>query len=310
MITYLVRRILQSIPTIIGVTLIIFILLSLAPGDAAFLKAGFKRGRASPEAIEAMRKKLGLDKPAYLRYLLFLKNLSKGDLGYSYITEDEVADMVKERLLSSLKIVAFSLIISVVAGVSLGIASAMHQGSILDLVFSGAAIMGISIPRFWLGLLLMYFIGVKLGLLPTSGYGGGDPAYMVLPAVTLGMPYMALLARITRASVLDKVNEDYIRTAYAKGLSKWVVSRRHLLRNALLPIVTIIGLTMGSMLANIIIVEQVFGWPGIGDLMLRSIFTRDIPVVQGTILIVLLLYIVANLTVDMLYVYIDPRIRL
>jgi len=309
MFAFIVRRLLQAIPTVIVVTIIVFIILSIAPGDAALLKVGFKRGSADPSVIKALRAKMGLDKPAYLRYLIFLADLCQGNLGYSFMTEESIIDMLKERLPASLKLISFALLIAVIGGVGLGLTAALHQGSVFDLACMGGAIMGVSMPNFWFGLLLMYFIGALLRLLPTSGYGGGRLAYVIMPAITLGLPYMALLARLSRASVLDVINKDYIRTARAKGLSEWSVRWKHLFRNAMVPIVTIIGLNIGSMLANIVVVEQIFDWPGIGSLMVRSVFNRDVPALQGVILIVVLTYITANLTVDILYTYIDPRVH-
>lgn len=306
---FLIRRLLQIIPTIIAITLIVFILLSVMPGDAAFLRRGFVRGSSGPEVEALIRERLGLDRPLHIRYLSFLAGLLQGNLGRSFQTEREVVDILKVRLPVSLRLVFLSLLIAVLGGVTLGFISALKQGSVYDLLCMGGAIIGVSMPYFWLGLLLMYFFGVQMSLLPTSGYGEGSFLHMIMPAVTLSAPYLALLARISRAAILDKMQADYVRTAYAKGLKDSIVRRKHIFRNALIPIMTIIGLNMGSMLANIVVVEQVFSWPGIGHLMVRSIYDRDLPLFQGCVLIIAFTYIGVNLLVDVLYSFVDPRIR-
>jgi peptide/nickel transport system permease protein len=204
---------------------------------------------------------------------------------------------------------ALSMFIAAVGGIIPGFISAVRQGSIFDMVCMGGAVMGVSIPNFWLGLMLLYLFGVILGILPTVGYGNGDFAHLILPSVTLGAAYMALIARTSRAAVLDVINEDYVKTARSKGLSELVVRVKHIFRNALIPIITIIGLQFGGMLANTVVVETVFAWPGVGSLLVISIFRRDVPAIQGCILLIILSFLVINLLVDILYAYIDPRIH-
>lgn len=308
MVTFLVRRLIQFIPTLLAVTFIIFILLNVMPGDAALL-SGNPRGGTDPKVIEALREKWGLNDPLPVRYVRFLGNLVKGDLGISFRLDRKVSEVIKERLFVTLRLAACAMLFAVIGGVSLGSFSALHQGSALDTMAMIGAVAGMSIPNFWLGLMLMYLVGVLLGLLPTSGYGGGDLAHLILPAFTLGVRYMALLARMSRSAVLDIVYEDYVKTARSKGLAERTVQFRHIFRNALIPVVTIAGLQFGGMLASTVVVETVFSWSGIGSLLVESIFRRDVPVLQGCILIIVVAFLLINLLVDLVYGYLDPRIQ-
>jgi len=308
MITFLVRRLIQFIPTLLGVTLIIFILLNVMPGDAALL-SGNPRGGTDPKVIEALREKWGLNDPLPIRYVRFLGNLVKGDLGISFRLDRKVSEVINERLFVTLRLATCAMLFAVIGGVSLGFFSAIHQGSAFDIIAMIGAVTGMSIPNFWLGLMLMYLVGVLLGILPTSGYGGGDLAHLILPAFTLGVRYMALLARMSRSAVLDVVHEDYVNTARSKGLAERVVQFRHIFRNALIPVITIAGLQFGGMLASTVVVETVFSWCGIGSLLVESIFRRDVPVLQGCILIIVVAFLVINLLVDLAYGYLDPRIQ-
>lgn len=308
MITFLVRRLIQFIPTLLGVTLIIFILLNVMPGDAALL-SGNPRGGTDPKVIEALREKWGLNDPLPIRYVRFLGNLVKGDLGISFRLDRKVSEVINERLFVTLRLATCAMLFAVIGGVGLGFFSAIHQGSAFDIIAMIGAVTGMSIPNFWLGLMLMYLVGVLLGILPTSGYGGGDLAHLILPAFTLGVRYMALLARMSRSAVLDVVHEDYVNTARSKGLAERVVQFRHIFRNALIPVITIAGLQFGGMLASTVVVETVFSWCGIGSLLVESIFRRDVPVLQGCILIIVVAFLVINLLVDLAYGYLDPRIQ-
>lgn len=308
MITFLVRRLIQFIPTLLGVTLIIFILLNVMPGDAALL-SGNPRGGTDPKVIEALREKWGLNDPLPIRYVRFLGNLVKGDLGISFRLDRKVSEVINERLFVTLRLATCGMLFAVIGGVGLGFFSAIHQGSAFDIIAMIGAVTGMSIPNFWLGLMLMYLVGVLLGILPTSGYGGGDLAHLILPAFTLGVRYMALLARMSRSAVLDVVHEDYVNTARSKGLAERVVQFRHIFRNALIPVITIVGLQFGGMLASTVVVETVFSWCGIGSLLVESIFRRDVPVLQGCILIIVVAFLVINLLVDLAYGYLDPRIQ-
>ena len=308
MVTFLVRRLIQFIPTLLAVTFIIFILLNVMPGDAALL-SGNPRGGTDPKVIEALREKWGLNDPLPVRYVRFLGNLVKGDLGISFRLDRKVSEVINERLFVTLRLAACAMLFAVIGGVGLGFFSALHQGSALDIIAMIGAVAGMSIPNFWLGLMLMYLVGVLLGILPTSGYGGGDLAHLILPAFTLGVRYMALLARMSRSAVLDIVHEDYVNTARSKGLAEGTVQFRHIFRNALIPVVTIAGLQFGSMLASTVVVETVFSWSGIGSLLVESIFRRDVPTLQGCILIIVVAFLVINLLVDLVYGYLDPRIQ-
>ena len=308
MITFLVRRLIQFIPTLLAVTFIIFILLNVMPGDAALL-SGNPRGGTDPKVIEALREKWGLNDPLPIRYVRFLGNLVKGDLGISFRLDRKVSEVINERLFVTLRLATCAMLFAVIGGVGLGFFSAIHQGSALDIIAMIGAVTGMSIPNFWLGLMLMYLVGVLLGILPTSGYGGGDLAHLILPAFTLGVRYMALLARMSRSAVLDVVHEDYVNTARSKGLAERAVQFRHIFRNALIPVITIAGLQFGGMLASTVVVETVFSWSGIGSLLVESIFRRDVPVLQGCILIIVVAFLVINLLVDLAYGYLDPRIQ-
>ena len=278
------------------------------PGDAALL-SGNPRGGTDPKVIEALREKWGLNDPLPIRYVRFLGNLVKGDLGISFRLDRKVSEVINERLFVTLRLAACAMLFAVIGGVGLGFFSAVHQGSALDIIAMIGAVTGMSIPNFWLGLMLMYLVGVLLGILPTSGYGGGDLAHLILPAFTLGVRYMALLARMSRSAVLDVVHEDYVNTARSKGLAERAVQFKHIFRNALIPVITIAGLQFGGMLASTVVVETVFSWSGIGSLLVESIFRRDVPVLQGCILIIVVAFLVINLLVDMAYGYLDPRIQ-
>jgi peptide/nickel transport system permease protein len=310
MLTFAIRRFLQFIPTIIVVSIIVFLLMSILPGDPAFLRAAAaKRGRVDTEAIEQLREEWGLNDPVPVRYLRWLGDLVRGDLGHSFRTGQEINDVLRERLPVTLRLAILSILIAVIGGVILGYTAAIYQGTIIDLSSMFLAVAGISIPEFWSGLMLILLVSVMWGILPTGGYGGGDLAHMALPALTLGFRYMALIARITRSSMLDVINKDYIRTARAKGLAESIVRFKHIFRNSLIPILTIIGLESGWLFANTVVIEKVFTLPGIGHLLVTSILRRDVPVMEASILIVVLAFLSLNFAVDLFYGFLDPRIR-
>jgi ABC-type dipeptide/oligopeptide/nickel transport system permease component len=308
MLAYALRRLLQFVPTILAITLIIFLLLNVLPGDAALMAGGLRK-EVDPKAMEAMRKQFGLDKPLYMRYLLYLKDLASGDLGLSFLRREKVGRAVEARIWPTLKLAVLAMVIAVVVGIPLGFFSALRQGSWLDTLSMVGAVSGVSIPQFWLGLLLMYFFAVQLHVLPATGYGEGSWKNIILPAITLGVGYMALLARATRAAVVEIYTADYIRTARAKGLSELRVNRKHVLRNTMILVLTTAGLQFGALMGQTVIVEKLFSWPGIGSLLVDSIFQRDIPVTQGCILVIIVVFLLVNLTVDLLYALIDPRIE-
>jgi peptide/nickel transport system permease protein len=250
-----------------------------------------------------------LDKPIYIRYFIYLKDLVRGDLGLSFLRREPVNKLIAARFWPTLKLAIAAMLIAVTLGIPLGFFSALRQGTWLDTFSMIGAVSGVSVPQFWLGLLLMFFFSVKVHLLPTSGYGDGSIKNLILPAITLGVGYMALIARTTRAAVVEIHTTDYIRTARSKGLSELLVNWKHVLRNTMILVLTTVGLQFGALMGSTVIVEKLFSWPGIGSLLVDSIFQRDIPVTQGCILLVILVFLVVNLSVDLLYGIIDPRIK-
>jgi peptide/nickel transport system permease protein len=230
-------------------------------------------------------------------------------LGLSFLRREKVSGLIADRLWPTLKLAIVAMLIALGFGIPLGFFSALRRGSWLDTFSMVGAVSGVSIPQFWLGLLLMFFLAVKIPFFPTSGYGDGAFGHLILPAITLGVGYMALLARTTRAAVVEILTTDYIRVARAKGLSEFLVNRKHVLRNALILVSTTAGLQFGSLIGQTVIVEKLFSWPGIGSLLVDSIFQRDIPVIQGCVLCIILVFLLVNLTVDLLYALIDPRIE-
>ena len=310
MLAFAIRRLLQIIPTLLALTVFLFVLMSILPGDPAFIRASaVKQGRIDYEQVERLREEWGLNDPIHVRYIRWLGDVLRGDLGRSYRTGQDVGDMLKERVPVTLRLVVYSMIIAVIGGVCLGFVAAIRQGTIFDLGAMFVAVAGISIPEFWSGLMLILLVSVTWRLLPTGGYGGGDLAHMALPVLTMGFRYMALIARITRSSVLDVIHKDYVRTARAKGLRERAVRFKHIFRNSLIPITTIIGLEFGWLLANTVVIETVFSLQGIGALLVISVLRKDLVALQGGILVVALAFLLLNLTVDLLYGFMDPRIR-
>jgi peptide/nickel transport system permease protein len=309
MFAYFIRRLWQFIPTILGVTLIVFLLLNVLPGNAALTALAEGDRGLDTKYVEEMKKLWGLDKPLHERYFDYMLKLAQGDLGRSFLRRDPVSGLVLERVGPTLKLAVAAMFIALGLGIPLGFFSALRQGSWLDTTSMIGAVSGVSMPQFWLGLLLMYALAVALPLLPTSGYGDGGLRHMIMPAFTLGVSYMALLARTTRAAVVEIKLADFIRTARAKGLAETVINYKHILRNALILVLTTAGLQFGALIGNTVIVEKLFSWPGVGSLLVDSIFQRDIPVTQGCVLLLILGFLVINLTVDMLYALIDPRIE-
>ncbi|SFL05961.1 ABC transporter permease [Halanaerobium salsuginis] len=307
MLKYFSRRIIQAIITIFVLLTILFFVMNVLPGDAALL-AGDLRMAKNEAVIANIRAKWGLDQPLAIRYFTYIKNLLHGDLGTSYRTSTAVTKLLFPKLINTLKIVFIAFLLAVIVGISLGFIAALNRGKLLDIILMVIAILGISMPRFWLGLMLMYYFAVIKNILPAAGTGNGAFTYLILPALTLSIPMIALIARTTRSAVLDEINHDHVRTAKAKGISQLKVNFKHILRNALTSIITIIGLQLGTILANTVVVEKVFAWPGIGVLVVNSIFKRDIPAMQGCILVFAIGFIVINLTVDLLYAFLDPRI--
>ena len=285
-----------------------FVLLNVLPGDAALMMAD--KGRVLDEThMEKLKSQWGLDKPLHIRYLIYVRDLAKGDLGISFLRGEKVTRVLAQRIWPTFKLAIAALLIAVCLGIPLGFISALRQNTWLDTGSMVGAVSGVSVPQFWLGLVLMLLFSVKLNWLPTFGYGSGSLSHLILPAFTLGVGYMALLARTTRAAVLEVLSADYVRTARAKGLSELWINRKHVFRNTLVLILTTAGLQFGSLVGQTVVVEKLFAWPGIGSLLVDSIFQRDVAVTQGCILLIIIVFLMVNLVVDLLYGVIDPRIQ-
>jgi peptide/nickel transport system permease protein len=307
MLAFAFRRTLQSFPTIAAVALVVFVLFSVIPGSIATSMSDDGRGAMDAEVVERMRKELGLDDPVYVRFAKYVSRLAVLDLGVSFRTREPVSQLLAKRLWPTLQLVVASMALAILIGVPLGFVAAMRPGGIIDTVSMLVAVSGLAIAKFWLGLLLMYLFALKLGWFPTFGYGGWW--YLVLPAVTLGVSPLALLARTTRAAVLEVVNADFVRTARSKGMSETRVVRWHVLRNVAVIVLTTLGLQFGSLMGQAVVVEKLFSWPGIGSLLVDSVFARDIPAVQGCILLIVLFFLIVNTLVDVACAAIDPRIK-
>ena len=307
MLAFAFRRTLQSFPTIAAVALVVFVLFSVIPGSIATSMSDDGRGAMDAEVVERMRKELGLDDPIYVRFANYVAKLAVLDLGVSFRSREPVSQLLAKRLWPTMQLVLASMGIAIVIGVPLGFVAAMRPGGVIDAASMFTAVSGLSIPKFWFGLLLMYLFALKLGWFPTFGYGGWW--YLVLPAVTLGVSPLALLARTTRAAVLEVINADFVRTARSKGMSETRVVRWHVVRNVAVIVLTTLGLQFGSLMGQAVVVEKLFSWPGIGSLLVDSVFARDIPAVQGCILLIVLFFLVINTLVDIACAMIDPRIK-
>ena len=301
---YLIQRLLSALITIWVTSVVVTMLIHAVPGDP--VRIMYAQWQASPEQIEAVRQNLGLDKPVYTQYWMFLKRVSRGDLGRSIQGDQPVASILATRFPPTLLLATASLIIATVLGLSLGFIAAYKRGSIVDVGAMIAAIVGVSIPHFWLGLMLLFTFSLKLGWLPVAG---SDLRTLVLPAVTLGLANAAILARLTRSAMIDIFDQDFVRTARAKGLPRSVVLYRHALRAGLVPIVSMMGLQFAYMMGGAIVVENVFAWNGIGRLAIEAVFARDYPVIQGFILVFATVVVLVSVVIDILYAWLDPRIR-
>ena len=301
---YILKRLVALIPVIIGVTLIVYFIMSLAPGDPATTILG---DQATPEAIAKLREEMGLNDPIIVQYARYMFNLCRGDMGTSYKTKKPVSIEVFSRFPATAKLSVISILISTVIAIPLGMLAAVKQNSFFDGFSMILALLGISMPIFWFGVLEQLLFSLKLGWLPSAG---NDYWYsIILPAVALGLHNIASTARITRSSMLETIRQDYIRTARAKGVPYSTVIKKHALRNALLPTVTVLGIQIGELLGGSTLTETVFAWPGMGRFMIASISGRDIPSVLGCIIIFTVCFSVCNLIVDLLYGFIDPRIK-
>ncbi len=331
---YIARRLLNLIPVLLGITLLVFVFLHLIPGDPAVVMAG---ERATPDQVAALREQLGLNKPLPLQYLVFLGNLLRFNFGTSIITGVPIAEEIRIRWPATFELSVAAMLVAVILGIPAGVLAAVRKNSAVDNLTMSGSLLGVSLPVYWLGLLLVYLFAVNLHWLPPSGRLSIDAgfnfksitgfyvldallqgnlrvlkdvlAHLVLPALTLGTIPLAILARITRSAMLEVLSQDYIRTARAKGLlERWVIFK-HALKNALLPVVTIIGLQFGTLLGGAILTETIFSWPGIGSWIYEGILSRDYPVVQGGVVFVAITFVLINLLVDLSYAFLDPRIQ-
>jgi peptide/nickel transport system permease protein len=304
---YLARRLLSMIPVLFGITFITFLVMQVVPGDPLQLMVDPKGRELDPETIRAIKAKWGLDLPVHLQYLRFLSNAVRGDLGFSYRFNRDVNITVLERIPATAMLDITSVILAMLIGITLGIASAVRHRTWFDVGSMVFALAGVSTPIFWLGLMMMYLFGVVWKVLPPSGFGTWR--HLIMPSVALGLSSSGVLARLTRSSMLNVVRTEYITTARAKGLSERTVIYRHALKNALIPVITILGVQTGSLLSGAVVTETVFAWPGVGRLLMESIMNRDLPVIQGCVLLIATIFLFVNVIVDINYALIDPRIR-
>ena len=306
---YVLKRLLMLIPVIIGVTFVVFFILNLAPGDPAAIILG---DQATAEALAMKREELGLNDPIFVRYFHYMRDLLHGSLGVSYKNSIPVWDQVVERLPNTAILACAGILVALLIGIPIGIISAKKQYSLLDNVSMVFALIGVSMPNFWSGLLLVMLFSLTLGWLPSQGMASGFGPMLkslILPALTLGFNSAAMVARMTRSSMLEVIRQDYIRTARAKGVPEKMVIRKHALKNALIPVVTVIGLQFGSLLGGATLTETVFAWPGVGRLLVDSIKSKDAPLVLGGVIMMTITFSIVNLCVDILYAFIDPRIK-
>ena len=304
MLKYTIKKLMLMIPVLFGLTIIIFMILHLAPGDPVDLIVG---PNATPEVYENIRRSLGLDQPLLTQYYVFIRNLLKGDLGTSILQQRPVIDMLIQRLPVTLEVGLWALVVSFAIAIPIGILAAVHRNSKLDYAAMSFALVGISMPTFWFGLILLYIFAFRLGWFPVSGYGTWQ--HLILPVIAVGFTDAAVTARMVRSSMLEVIGQDYIRTARAKGLKEGKVINKHALKNALIPIITLLGMRIGWIVGGSVTLEIVFNRPGIGRLMVDAIFARDYPVVQGAMLALTAFILLGNLLADLLYAVADPRIK-
>ncbi|MDQ7858038.1 MAG: ABC transporter permease [Armatimonadota bacterium] len=304
MAAYVARRVLAGVPVLFLVVTAVFFAFQLIPGDPA---RAFLGPEATPDVVERVRRELGLDRPVIVQYASYLRRLVQGDLGRSIMTRRDVSLELAAPFLSTVKLSVASIVLATVVGVLLGTVAAVRQGSAWDHLASIVALLGISIPVFWLGLLMMYLFSVNLRILPSAG--DDTWRHYVMPTISLATFSLAFIARMTRSSLLEVIRQDYVRTARAKGAPEWRVVGYHALRNALLPVVIVVGLRFGYMLGGAVVIEQVFAWPGLGRLLVAAVGQRDIPLIQGILLLFATSFVLVNLIVDLLYGFLDPQIR-
>jgi peptide/nickel transport system permease protein len=309
---YILQRFLGMLAVMFVVVTIVFVIVRVAPGDPAGVMLG---PDATPADVAALRARLGLDQPLLVQYVLFLAQLARGDLGDSIFLNQPVLSALAQRAEPTFFLTLFAILIASSIAIPIGILSAYRRGSLFDQATTTVAMLAASIPSFWLGLLLIQFFAVRLGVLPVSGYGGPGASFLtrlthlVLPAIALGIVSSALILRFTRASMLDVLGDDYVRTARSKGMGEFRVVMKHAFKNALIPILTVLGLTTALLVSGAVVTETVFGLPGVGSLVVSAVLRRDYPVIQGALLVIAALYVLINFLIDMLYLAIDPRVR-
>lgn len=314
MATIVIRRLVQLVPVVLLATALVFVMVRLAPGDPALQQLG-SRGARDPERVAALRAKLGLDQPIPVQYAIWLRYAATGDLGLSVKNREPVLDLIKPKLVATLQLILAALILAVAVAFILGVVAAVRAGNWVDYLIRTFVVTGLAIPTYWLGLILVLVFAVGLKWFPVSGYTPffEDPAdnlrHLVLPALSLALFEAAFFTRFLRGGLLETLRQDYVRTAHAKGLSEAAVISGHALKNALIPMVTVLGLELGTLVGGVVVIEQVFGWPGIGWLALTAVKNRDYPLLQGIVLLVAVGVSVANLLADLTYTFLDPRLR-
>jgi len=313
MLQFVASRLLQSIPLALGATIVVFVIMRLIPGDPALIYAG---PEAPPEAVEAVREEFGLNRPLPVQYAVWMSHVLRGDLGNSFLSKRPVTDLLGQRIPATLELTVAAMFVTIALGIPAGILAAVRAGGALDWMITSVTGILIAVPGFWLGILAIMLFAQQLGWLPPGGRGPAfaqDPLvalkYLLLPALTLGCATAASLSRVTKSATLEVLYEDYVRTARAKGIRESRVVLRHVLRNALVPVVTVMTLQVGFLLGGAVVIESVFAWPGVGRLILAGLSNRDYVVVQGALLTLVFVYIVVNLVTDILYGFLDPRIR-
>ena len=301
---YLLKRLLLALPVLLGVSLVVFTMIRLIPGDPAQVMAG---QAATEEVVQQIRESLGLDRPIVVQYAIFIANAVRGNLGHSLFNRAPVTEELAQRFPRTVRLALASMLVASLIGIPAGIISATRHLSWVDSLVMVLALAGVSIPVFWLGLNLILVFAVRLQWLPAIGHETWR--HLILPAITLGTASAAIIARMTRSAMLEVLRQDYVRTARAKGAAEPLVIRKHALRNALIPVVTVVGLQLGTLLSGAVLTETVFAWPGVGRLLVDAVLARDYPVIQGAVLLIATTFVLLNVLVDMLYAVLDPRIR-
>lgn len=312
MLQYIARRLLHAIPVILLSSIVIFALLHLAPGDPALILAG---PDADADTVQAVRQRMGLDQPLYVQYGIWIGQMLRGDMGRSYVNNRPVRELIMQRIPATIQLALAGLLIALTVGGITGVMAALNRSKAVDWVVSSINAFAVAIPNFWFGILVILLFAVTLRWLPPGGRGSfaDDPGralqFLALPALTLAINQMAVLSRFIRSSVLDVLTDDYVRTAHAKGLRSRVVILRHVLPNAFMPVVTVLGIQIGGLVGGAVVIETVFAWPGVGRLLLQSVQSRDYTVVQGVLLLLVTSFILVNLLTDIMYGVLDPRVR-